>query len=68
MTWACARSVSVGRGEGYVRDVWSVTNRLLLHPFLFIEWLLGAGHRIGVSGNGNGKETAMLGLLARVAH
>lgn len=61
--WVCVRFVSVGWGEGYVRDVWSVINRLLFYFFFFIEWFLGVGYRIGVSGNGNGKEIVMLGFL-----
>lgn len=64
--WAYSKSVVVGPRRGYKRDLFgSITNRLLICSFIFIEWFLCARFRIG--GGGKGKETRkILGFIAWV--
>lgn len=66
--WACSKSVVVGPRRGYKRDLFgSITNRLLICSFIFIEWFLCARFRIG--GGGKGKETRkILGFIAWVLY
>lgn len=54
----------MGPRRDYKRDLFgSITNRLLICSFIFIEWFLCARFRIG--GGGKGKETRkILGFIA----